>query len=106
MIVRNMRIAQVLIVFKILPYTADFSMMLCGHYSCFGSFLYHYIYHNSFPFFFNFFIRYFPHLHFQYYPKSPQYTPTHSHFLALAFPCTGAYIVCKSNGPLFPVMAE
>jgi hypothetical protein len=35
----------------------------------------------------------------------PQPLPTHSHFLALAFPCTGAYKVCKSNGPLFPVMA-
>jgi hypothetical protein len=32
--------------------------------------------------------------------------PTHSHFLALEFPCTGAYKVCKSNGPLFPVMAD
>jgi hypothetical protein len=32
--------------------------------------------------------------------------PTHSHFLALAFPCTGAYKVCMTNGPLFPVMAE
>jgi hypothetical protein len=31
---------------------------------------------------------------------------THSHFLALVFPCTGAYKVCKSNGPLFPVMAD
>jgi hypothetical protein len=52
--------------------------------------------------FFFFLIRYFPHLHFQCYPKSPQYTPppTHSHFLALAFPCTGAYKVCKSNGPV------
>jgi hypothetical protein len=28
-----------------------------------------------------------------------------SPFLALAFPCTGAYKVCKSNGPLFAVMA-
>jgi hypothetical protein len=61
--------------------------------------------------FFNIFIRYFPHLHFQCYPKSPSYPsptplPTHSHFLALAFPCTGAYKVCKSNGPLFPVMAD
>jgi hypothetical protein len=59
-----------------------------------------------------FFIRYFPHLHFQCYPKSPPYPPTptplptHSHFLALAFPCTGAYKVCLSNGPLFPVMAD
>jgi hypothetical protein len=26
-------------------------------------------------------------------------------FLALASPCTGAYTVCMSNGPLFPVMA-
>jgi hypothetical protein len=36
-------------------------------------------------------------------PPTP--LPTHSHFLTLAFPCTGAYKVCKSNGPLFPVMA-
>ena len=27
---------------------------------------------------------------------------THSHFLALVFPCTGAYNVCKTKGPLFP----
>jgi hypothetical protein len=52
------------------------------------------------------------HLHFQCYPKHPQQAPpptpppAHSHFLALAFPCTGAYKVCKSNGPLFPVMAD
>jgi hypothetical protein len=26
--------------------------------------------------------------------------------LVLAFPCTGAYKVCVSNGPLFPVMAD
>jgi hypothetical protein len=26
--------------------------------------------------------------------------------LALAFPFTGAYTVCVSNGPLFPVMAN
>ena len=32
------------------------------------------------------------------YPPTP--LPIHSHFLALAFPCTGAYKVCKSNGPL------
>jgi hypothetical protein len=37
-------------------------------------------------------------------PPTP--LPTHSHFLALAFPCTGAYKVCKSNRPLFPVMAD
>jgi hypothetical protein len=57
-----------------------------------------------------FFIRYFPHLHFQCYPKSPPYLPpplpTHSHFLALAFPCTQAYKVCMTNGPLFAVMAN
>jgi hypothetical protein len=60
----------------------------------------------------NIFIRYFPHLHFQCYPKSPPYphppnSPTHPlPILALAFPCTGAYKVCKSNGPLFPGMAK
>jgi hypothetical protein len=37
-------------------------------------------------------------------PPTP--LPTHSHFLALAFPCTGAYKVCKSKGPLFLVMAD
>jgi hypothetical protein len=26
--------------------------------------------------------------------------------LALVFPCTGAYKVCKSSGPLFAVMAN
>jgi hypothetical protein len=36
----------------------------------------------------------------------PTPLPTHSHFLALAFPCTGAYKVCKSDEPLFPVMAD
>ena len=36
----------------------------------------------------------------------PPPLPTHSHFLALAFPCTGAYKVCTTNGPLFPVMAD
>jgi hypothetical protein len=66
--------------------------------------------YNSF--FFTFFlIRYFliyisnaipkvPHTH----PHNP--LPTHSPFLALAFSCTGAYKVCKSNGPLFAVMAD
>jgi hypothetical protein len=55
-------------------------------------------------FFFPFFIRYLTHLHFQCYTKSPPYPPTptplptHSPFLALEFPCTGAYKVCKSNG--------
>jgi hypothetical protein len=38
--------------------------------------------------------------------SSPTPLPTHSHFLALAFPCTESYKVCVSNGPLFPVMAE
>ena len=34
--------------------------------------------------------------------------PTHSHFFALVFPCTGAYKVCNCNtkGPLFPLMAD
>jgi hypothetical protein len=52
-------------------------------------------------------------LHFKCYPESPLYLsphpdplPTHSHFLALAFPCTGAYKVCKTKGPLFSMMAE
>jgi hypothetical protein len=63
-------------------------------------------------FFFPFFIRYLAHLHFQCYTKSPPYPPTptplptHSPFLALAFPCSGAYKVCVFNGPLFPVMAD
>jgi hypothetical protein len=67
---------------------------------------------SFFFFFFPFFIRYLTHLHFQCYTKSPPYPPsptplpTHSPFLALVFPCTGAYKVCKSNGPLFPVMAD
>ena len=30
----------------------------------------------------------------------PNPLPTHSPVLALGFPCTGAYNVCKSNGPL------
>ena len=56
--------------------------------------------------FFPFFIRYLAHLHFQCYTKSPPYPPppiplpTLSPFLALAFPCTGAYKVYVSNGPL------
>jgi hypothetical protein len=32
--------------------------------------------------------------------------PIHSHFLALVFPCTEAYKVCKTKGPLFPMMAD
>lgn len=52
------------------------------------------------------------HLHFKCYPKSPPHAPpptpppTHSHFSALAFPCTEAYKVCKTNGPLYAVMAD
>ena len=36
----------------------------------------------------------------------PAPLPTHSPFLALAFPCTVAYKVSKSKGPLFLVMAN
>jgi hypothetical protein len=35
----------------------------------------------------------------QTHPPNP--LPTHCPFLALGFPCTGAYKVCKSSGPLF-----
>jgi hypothetical protein len=68
--------------------------------------------HQTCFFFLIFLIRYLVHLHFQCYTKSPPYPPTptplstHSPFLALAFPCSGAYKVCVSNGPLFPVMAD
>jgi hypothetical protein len=59
-----------------------------------------------------FFFRYLFHLYFQCYTKSPPHAPpptpppTHSHFLALAFPCTEADKVCTTNGPLFPLMAN
>ena len=36
----------------------------------------------------------------------PASLPTHSNFLALAFPCTVAYKVCKTKGPLLPMMAD
>jgi hypothetical protein len=36
----------------------------------------------------------------------PNPLPTHSHFLALAFPRTEAYKVCKTKRPLFPMMAD
>ena len=36
----------------------------------------------------------------------PSPLPTHSHFLAPLFPCTDAYNVCKTNGPLFPLKAD
>ena len=40
------------------------------------------------------------------YTLPPPCFPTHPlHFLALAFLCTGAYKVCKTKGPLFPMMA-
>ena len=49
----------------------------------------------------------------KYYPESSIYhlpcpTPlrTHSHFLDIAFPCTGTYKVYKTKGPLFPVTAD
>jgi hypothetical protein len=63
---------------------------------------------SFFFFFYNFFsIRYFLHLHFKCFPKSPPDTPpppptplpTHSHFLALSSPRTEAYKVCKTTGP-------
>ena len=40
---------------------------------------------------------------FQKSPITSPHTPltTHSHFLALAFPCTEEYKVCMTNGPLF-----
>jgi hypothetical protein len=59
------------------------------------------------------FIRYFLYMHFKCYPESslyplsgPALLPTHSYFLALAFPCTGAYKVGNTKGLLFPVMAD
>jgi hypothetical protein len=39
-------------------------------------------------------------------PHSPAPLLTHSHFLALVFPCTGAYNLHKTKGPPFPVMAD
>jgi hypothetical protein len=44
----------------------------------------------------------------QKFPHTLPHKPLHTdaHCLALAFPCTGAYKVCKSNGPLLPVMAD
>jgi hypothetical protein len=39
---------------------------------------------------------------------SPRSTllPTYFHFLALVFPCTEAYKVCNTKGPLFPMQLE
>ena len=39
-------------------------------------------------------------------PSHPTPLPTHPCFLALAFPCPGAYKVCKTKVPLFPMMAD
>jgi hypothetical protein len=39
-------------------------------------------------------------------PLRPAPQPTHSCFVALAFPYTGAYKVFKTKGPLFPIMAD
>jgi hypothetical protein len=41
-------------------------------------------------------------------PQTPSPTPlpTHSDFLALVFPHTEAYKVCKTKVPRFPVMAN
>jgi hypothetical protein len=39
-------------------------------------------------------------------PSPPLPYPPIPILLALAFPCTGAYKVCVSNGPLFSVMAD
>jgi hypothetical protein len=36
----------------------------------------------------------------------PAPLPTHSHFLALVLPCTGAYRICKTKGPVLPMMAD
>jgi hypothetical protein len=41
-----------------------------------------------------------------YIPPCPAPLPTLSYFLALVFPCTEAYKVCTTNGPLFPMMAN
>ena len=44
--------------------------------------------------------------------KSPKLFPdpslltTQSLFLALVFPCTAAYKLCKTKGPLIPMMAD
>ena len=63
---------------------------------------------HSFCWLVSFFLtRYFLHLYFKCYPKSPLYPPrhalqpTHSCLLALAFPCTGAYNLGKTKGHLY-----
>jgi hypothetical protein len=62
---------------------------------------------------FCFFIRYFLYLHFKCYTKSSLYSPpvllpyppTPTSW-PWCFPCTGAYKVCKTKGPLFPMIAD
>ena len=39
-------------------------------------------------------------------PRCKRDILTHSHFLALTFSCIGTYKVCKTKGPLFPMMAD
>jgi hypothetical protein len=39
-------------------------------------------------------------------PIPPHPLSPHSHILALAFPCTEAYKVYKTDGPLFPITAN
>jgi hypothetical protein len=41
-----------------------------------------------------------------YYIPYPAPPPTHFHFLAMAFPCSGEYKVCKTKESFFPVMAN
>jgi hypothetical protein len=55
-------------------------------------------------------IRYFLYLHFKCCSRTfpvpslrPAPLPTHSYFLVLRFPSTGAYKLCKTKGPLFPI---
>jgi hypothetical protein len=38
------------------------------------------------------------------YTLPPPCSPTHSNLLVLVFPCTGAYKVCNTKGPLFQMM--
>jgi hypothetical protein len=73
-------------------------------------------YGQVFSFFFCFFLNIFLSRIFLNYisnaiPKVPHTPPPFPYppipiFLALAFPWTGSYKVCMSNGPLFPVMAR
>jgi hypothetical protein len=64
---------------------------------------------NPALFFFQFFIRYFLHLHFKCYPESPPYLPppppTYTSW-PWCSPVLGAYKVCKTKGPLFPMIGR